>query len=1172
MPTRNLTSCVRTLICLLVLAAASASFAQTNDKPALVLQAGHTSAINSVVVSPDGKLILTASDDLTIKLWDAASGRVIRVLSGHTKTINRALFSPDGKTIFSASEDGTVRIWDVASGRAVRTLDTKESVSGVSLAVSPDGKYVVRSQEKTQIWDVFTGQLLRTLDRRLLSLTFSPDGQMLAAVGFNDKRSVELLNPQTGAVLRELPANTSLSDQSLAFSPDGKLLAIITADNTIDLWDVTKGSVSRSFKDKHYVDLPTTTFSPDGKLLLLSNAPGRDLIKKYLDLYDVRSGSLFKRIDVSAMDSFQANSVSFQPDGKTFLTAGYTNLSQWDVANGTLVRHFELAPDKRAALVVDAPHKTILLGVEQAGAKSWDANFSVQSEFADSDAFDKFYFSPDGRIAATDNKSNPYLRFWRTDTGQMIAQLEESVDLLRFSPDSQAIALLKGNASIEIYDSQAVKLMRTLRGHTGDVVDAQFTPDGKYLVSISADKTARVWDWRTGESLKTLAGLPAAPNALALDNNTIAVICNDANVSVFDVATGKPIRTWSAGKGYGWAMALSPDGRTLATATYETKTRLWDTATGQLQQNLGEIESRNFVDLLAFSPDGNTLISRERESGPTRLWNVKSGQLVREWNSENYGLRVSAAAFTKDGKALLLTTDLQAGASNARDLATRIYASATGELLADVIGFADGSWVVVAPDGLFDGTPASWPKLNWRFGGTTVAPVESFFNEFYYPGLLTEILSGKRPRATRAIAQLDRRQPKVELLYAAKQAHEQAATTRTINLTLTVTESGLTPTQTTGSGAQDLRLFHNGSLVKVWHGDVLKGQSSAILEAQIPIVAGENILTAYAFNRDNIKSADAMLTIDGAESLRRKGTAYVVSIGVNRYAANPFFRNLKFAVADAEEFAAETQRQQEYLAKYEKVEVVKLTDTAATKANALAELTGLAKKVQPEDMVIVYFAGHGLAEAGRFYLIPHDIGIGAAADQSNKQAILDAMLAAHGISDLELEDALEGVDAGLLTLVVDACNSGQALGGENEGRGPMNSKGLAQLAYDKGMYILTAAQSFQAAQEASQVGHGLLTYALVEEGLKQAMADDEPKDGQVDIREWLDYATQRVPQMQAEKMKAARGLGLNLSFKDKERGLDGEQRSGQQPRVFYRRELEAQPTVIAKPNGIRLPQ
>jgi uncharacterized caspase-like protein len=171
---------------------------------------------------------------------------------------------------------------------------------------------------------------------------------------------------------------------------------------------------------------------------------------------------------------------------------------------------------------------------------------------------------------------------------------------------------------------------------------------------------------------------------------------------------------------------------------------------------------------------------------------------------------------------------------------------------------------------------------------------------------------------------------------------------------------------------------------------------------------------------------------------------------------------------------------------------------------------------------------------------------------------------AHSISDVELEEVVEGIDAGHLLLVIDACNSGQALETEEKRRGPMNSKGLAQLAYEKGMYILTAAQSYQAALEAAQLGHGLLTYALVEEGLKTAVADSQPKDGTLNAREWLDFATDRVPQMQEEKMKQTRGVGL--AFMEGEQNIaDPDKRSVQRPRVFYRRELEVKPLVIARP-------
>jgi uncharacterized caspase-like protein len=257
-----------------------------------------------------------------------------------------------------------------------------------------------------------------------------------------------------------------------------------------------------------------------------------------------------------------------------------------------------------------------------------------------------------------------------------------------------------------------------------------------------------------------------------------------------------------------------------------------------------------------------------------------------------------------------------------------------------------------------------------------------------------------------------------------------------------------------------------------------------------------------------------------------------------------------------------------------------LLDQQASKANilyALERLAGAAdakppvgsppelekiKAAEPEDAVVVYYAGHGTAQQQRFYLIPHDLGYQGARNQLDEAGLRSILT--HSISDLELEQTLDRLDAGLTVMVIDACNSGQALETEEKRRGPMNSKGLAQLAYEKGMYILTAAQSYQAALEAEQLGHGYLTFALVEEGLKSAAADNQPQDSQVMLREWLDYATERVPLMQEAKMRDARGLKLAFVEGD-EKVVEVEKRSVQRPRVFYRREQETQPIIIAKP-------
>jgi uncharacterized caspase-like protein len=347
------------------------------------------------------------------------------------------------------------------------------------------------------------------------------------------------------------------------------------------------------------------------------------------------------------------------------------------------------------------------------------------------------------------------------------------------------------------------------------------------------------------------------------------------------------------------------------------------------------------------------------------------------------------------------------------------------------------------------------------------------------------------------------------------------------------------------------------------------------VEENITLVAGENHLTAYAFNKDNIKSADDTLLLKGGENLRRKGTAYILAVGVNDY-ANPEF-NLKYAVADAQKFSETVQQAQNKVGSLSRIETITLFDKDATRANVLSALARLAgesttqsqglpaalqniKPAQPEDTVMVYFAGHGTAQKDRFYLIPHDLGYTGPANGLDEKGL--KLLLDHSISDRELEQAFEQIDAGELLMVIDACNSGQALESEEMRRGPMNSKGLAQLAYEKGIYILTAAQAYQAALEASELGHGFLTYTLIIEGLIKAAADND-KDDTVFVREWLDYAVERVPQMQSQALQGTRALKIAF-VQGEEKISDPAKRNVQRPRVFYRREMKSKPLVIEK--------
>ncbi|MGH9753075.1 MAG: caspase family protein [Blastocatellia bacterium] len=643
-----------------------------------------------------------------------------------------------------------------------------------------------------------------------------------------------------------------------------------------------------------------------------------------------------------------------------------------------------------------------------------------------------------------------------------------------------------------------------------------------------------------------------------------------AEVKLWDASTGKLLQTLPQRAMFIGSLTFSPDGRWLAIG--EEAIWLWDPiARREVRAFTGHV---GLINALAFSTDGRLLASGASD-GIIKLWDADTGRELRTLIGHIDS--IFSLNFSPDGRWLI---------SCGLDGGIRLWETATGELQAMLItSEQEDNWLVITPDGLFDGTPGAWNQILWRFSQNIfdVSPAGTFFNEFFRPGLLADIIAGKKPKAPRNISQLDRRPPQVSLTLAdGAAANGNQTSARQLKVKLTVTEAPADDKHASGGGARDLRLFRNGSLVKTWRGELLTDSGrQVVLEATIPLVAGENRLSAYAFNHDNIKSEDATLTITGAENLKRAGTAYILAIGVNEY-SNPQY-NLKYAVADAQLFGRQLRQEQARLGRFASVEVVPLLNQEATRTNilyALALLAGQAatapanapetlqklKRVEPEDAVIIYFAGHGMAYQNQFYLIPHDLGYSGSRTELDEAGLKTIL--ARSISDRELERAFEPVDAGQLLLVIDACNSGQALEAEEKRRGPMNSKGLAQLAYEKGMYVMTAAQSYQAALEAAQLGHGYLTYALVEEGLKQGAADVSPKDGEVLAREWLDYATERVPQMQEKKMKERSGLKQVKALvfvEGEEKIADVEKRSVQRPRVFYRREPETQPLIIAKP-------
>ncbi|MFI1417673.1 helix-turn-helix domain-containing protein [Streptomyces sp. NPDC020731] len=452
---------------------------------------GHKGTVNALDHAGDGRTLVSAGADRTVRLWDTDRARPLAVLKGHTDEVLGAAFSPDGRKVASGGVDRTVRLWDVRGGRPGATLSgSSDDINAV--AYTHDGTTVVGAvgDGTTRLWDVRSGRQTAVLAGHtdyVMGAAVTSDGALLATAGFD--RSVVLWN-LAGPVLTARPFTQVWQAR---YSPDGRLLATADADHTVRLWEVGGRRLLATLRG-HTEAVLSVSFAPDGRTLASAGSDGT------IRLWDVAARGPLATLTGHLGQVF---SLAFAPDGRSLASAGADRTVRlWDVT-------------KRAPLATLPGHRDFVNGVA---------------------------FSPDGRVLAS-AADDLTVRLWDVSSHRPLGTLKGHTGAVRsvtFAPDGRTLASSGNDGTVRLWNVREHRSEAVLTGHIGSTRGIAFAPDGRTLASSGNDRTVRLWDVAGRRPWATLTGHTDAVWSVtfAPDGRTVASTSTDGTVRLWDLDPG----------------------------------------------------------------------------------------------------------------------------------------------------------------------------------------------------------------------------------------------------------------------------------------------------------------------------------------------------------------------------------------------------------------------------------------------------------------------------------------------------------------------------------------------------------------------------------------------------------------------------------------------------------
>jgi WD40 repeat protein len=586
---------------------------------------GHANSVNGVSFSPDGKMLASASDDKTVKLWDTSTGKEIKTLTGHTDKVWGVSFSPDSKIIASASADKTVKLWDTSTHKVITTL-TGHTNEVHRVSFSRNGKMLASASadNTVKLWNTSTHKVIKTLDEHtseVWGVSFSPDGKMLASASADN--TVKLWDTSTHKVIKTLDEHKGWV-REVSFSDDGKMLASASDDKTVKLWDTPTHKVIKTLEHKDRV--LGVSFSPDSKILASAS------VDKTLKLW---STSTHQVIKILAEHTNEVWGSSFSPDSKILASASVDHtLKLWDTSTGTEEIKIQTGHRDEVSGVIFSPDSKMLASASaDYTVKLWDTSTKkeITTLTGHRDVVSGVSFSSNGKIIASASADNT-VKLWNTSTGTEITTLtghKRKVWESSFSPNGKIIASASADNTVKLWDTSTHKVITTLTGHRDAVLGVSFSPNGKIIASASADNTVKLWDTSTHKVITTLTGHRDVVSGVSFspDGKILTSASDDRTVKLWDTSTKKEITTLTGHRSEVHTVNFSPDGKILASASADKTVKLWDTSTKKEIKTL--TGHRDAVWGVSFSPNGKMLASASADN-TVKLWRWDFDYLLKE--------------------------------------------------------------------------------------------------------------------------------------------------------------------------------------------------------------------------------------------------------------------------------------------------------------------------------------------------------------------------------------------------------------------------------------------------------------------------------------------------------------------------------------------------------------